>query len=222
MASVTATPVVPLPKRPMVPLGHVFQEGGDKPALILEAFIDYCCPFSARLFKRLTEEVAPAFPQMRLVFYQVPQPWHSQSVLLHESVAAVRHCHGLATTNEYQALLFANQKHFFDTHVMDLSRNQITQKLAELAATLDNVVQADVLARMTVDTSDPNVLNAGTPSTRVIKFYVKAHRKLGIHVTPTTRINGLEHETSSGWTLDQWSEFLAPYVACAARGYKRN
>jgi len=211
-----------LPKRPMVPLGHVFQDGSAAPAFVLEAFVDYCCPFSARLFKRLTEEVAPAFPQMRLIVHQVPQPWHSQSVLLHESVAAVRHCYGLATTNEYQALLFANQKQFFDTNAMDLSRNQITQKLAELAATLDNVEQAAVLARMTVDTSNPDSLNAGTPSTRVIKFYVKAHRKLGIHVTPTTRINGLEHDTSSGWTLEQWGEFLAPYVAFSARGYKRN
>eukprot|EP00946_MAST-07B_sp_MAST-7B-sp1_P003650 g3650.t1 len=206
----------------MVPLGHVFQDGGPSPILVVEAFVDYCCPYSARLFKRLTEEVAPRFPQMRLVFHQVPQPWHCQSTLLHESVAAVRHCYGLAKTNEYQALLFSNQVKYFDSNSMDMSRNQITNSLAELAAKLDDVDSRRVLERMTVDTSNPDVLNAGTPSTRVIKFYVKAHRKLGIHVTPTTRINGLEQETSSSWTLEQWSEFLAPYMACAAKGYKRN
>ena len=213
---------IALPKRPMVPLGHLYHDGGAAPVLVLEAFVDYCCPYSARLFKRLTEEVSPAFPQMRLIFQQVPQPWHSQSVLLHESVAAVRHCYGIAKTNEFQALLFANQKMFFDSNSMDMSRNQITGELAKLAATLEGVDEKAILARMTVDTSDPNVLNAGTPSTRVIKFYVKAHRKLGIHVTPTTRINGLEADTSSGWTLDQWSEFLEPYMACAGQGYKRN
>ena len=209
-----ATTVHPLPNRPMVPLGHVFQDGGDSPVFVFEAFIDYCCPYSARLFRRITEEVAPLYPEGCFIFQQVPQPWHMQSVLMHESVAAVRHCYGIKKTNEYQTLLFAHQKEFFDTNVMDLSRNQITQKLAELAATLNDVRVEDIVARMTVDTSNPNELNAGTPSTQVIKFYVKAHRKLGIHVTPTTRLNGLEHETSSGWTSEQWNKFLAPYFQC--------
>jgi hypothetical protein len=31
-------------------------------------------------------------------------------------------------------------------------------------------------------------------------------------VSPTTTLNGMVCDTSSGWSLDQWKEFLDPHV----------
>ena len=54
--------------------------------------------------------------------------------------------------------------------------------------------------------------NPGVPATRILKFYTKAARQVSIHVSPTTRINGVTVDTSSGWSLDEWKEFLDPIL----------
>ena len=131
---------------------------------------------------------------------------------LHESVIAVRHLYGLQATNKYQTLLFSGQQSFFDTKVEDMTRSDVADNLAEIAGTIEGVEKSRVLERLKVDRSDPEVLNGGTASTRVLKFYVKQHRLLGIHVTPTTRVNGIVCDTSSSWTVDEWKSFLAPYL----------
>jgi len=207
-----------LPKKPLAPLGHAWHLGGSLPNAVIEIFVDYCCPFSARLFKRFTTEVIPflsedAASSVRVIFQQLPQPWHPQSTLLHEAVIAVRHLYGLEKTNEFQTVLFQHQKSFYDSATEDMPRAKIAEALAELAASKISGVDKDaVLERLRVDRSDPEVLNGGTASTRVLKFYVKQHRLLGIHVTPTTRVNGIVCDTSSGWTKEAWLDFLAPYI----------
>ena len=40
------------PNGPLAPLGHVWMNSASQ--VVIEAFVDYCCPYSARLFKRLT------------------------------------------------------------------------------------------------------------------------------------------------------------------------
>ena len=221
---------VPLPRQPAVPLGHLWNwpSPAPEPYLILETFIDYCCPFSAKIFNRLTEEVIPAYnngdsprPRIKLIFQQVPQPWHPQSSLMHESVCAIRHLYGIQATNDYQRLLFASRDQFVDAVVMDESRTSISQRLAALAATLDGVEEEAVMERLKVIVTDTQK-NSGSASIRVLKFYVKQHRQLGIHVTPTCRINGMIVETSSSWTLKEWQDYLDPMISLSEGGYKRN
>ena len=214
------------PNRPCAALGHVwdFPPGTDAFATI-ECFVDYCCPFSAKIFHTLTTEILPHYnaqtPQLKVIFQQVPQPWLPQTATMHESVCAVRHLYGLALCNAYQTLLMASRNEFTDFMCCNETRTQTSVRLAELAGTLNGVDAKDVLLRLTPVFSETSK-NGGSPSIRVLKFYVRQHRQLGIHVTPTCRINNLVCETSSGWGLAQWQEFLDPMLALAGSGYKRN
>lgn len=57
-------------------------------------------------------------------------------------------------------------------------------------------------------------LNVGNKVTNDLKFQVKANRKLGVHVTPTVLFNGVEEGSiSSGWTEEQWQEWLKKNVS---------
>ena len=65
-------------------------------------------------------------------------------------------------------------------------------------------------ARLNKETKDKN---GGTLVTQKLKFHVKLGRQLGIHVSPTCCLNGLICDTSSGWTLEEWTAFLDPHVS---------
>jgi protein-disulfide isomerase len=63
--------------------GHVLNAGnGDQPHLI-EVFMDFTCPFSAKMWLPLVtndDNVAKAFPNVRIVMHQLPQPWHRMKI----------------------------------------------------------------------------------------------------------------------------------------------
>ena len=44
---------------------------------------------------------------------------------------------------------------------------------------------------------------------------MKLGRQTGIHVSPTTTLNGMVCDTSSSWDLEQWRAFLDPHVQAA-------
>ena len=44
------------------------------------------------------------------------------------------------------------------------------------------------------------------------KGKLSALLQMGMHVSPTTTLNGIVYDTSSGWTLDQWKELLGPLM----------
>jgi hypothetical protein len=50
------------------------------------------------------------------------------------------------------------------------------------------------------------------PLLQEIKWEVKASRQNGIHVSPTTTINGLIVDSSSSWGLPEWQQLLDPLV----------
>ena len=215
-----------LPNRPCAALGHPWNwSSTTEPLLTLECFVDYCCPFSSKIFTALTEQVIPHYnkesPKIKLIFQQIPQPWHPQSATMHESVCAVRHLYSIDITNLYQQLLMAHRNEYTDSICCNETRIQTSQRLAELAGSLEGVDVNNVMERLTPVFTDTSK-NSGSPSIRVLKFYVKQHRQLGIHVSPTCRMNGMIVDTSSGWSLEQWQEFLDPMVSLAGRGYKRN
>ena len=55
----------------------------------LSAWLDYACPFSAKLFKTVTTQVLPHYGDKVLVFYHHLQRWHPQSSMLHEAAIGV-------------------------------------------------------------------------------------------------------------------------------------
>ena len=45
-----------------------------------------------------------------------------------------------------------------------------------------------------------------------LKFHIKFSRQNGIHVSPTTTLNGLVFDSSSSWGLEEWRDVLDPYL----------
>ena len=80
--------------------GHRFIAGAGSnssatPALhTLELYLDYVCPYSAKLFNTVYHSVFPIvekkYPQkVQFIFRQQIQPWHPSSTLVHEAGIAV-------------------------------------------------------------------------------------------------------------------------------------
>jgi phosphoribosylformylglycinamidine (FGAM) synthase PurS component len=113
--------------------------------------------------------------------------------------------------------IFDNQSKFFDVEVYNKSRAQIYEELASLAANVRmafpnpflvfeiHVLQIGVpkelfLEQTLLDVSNGQK-NSGNAATRVLKMYVRQHRQLGIHATPSLRVNGIVIDCTSSWTL---------------------
>ena len=77
-----------------------------------------------------------------------------------------------------------------------------------------HVKEEDVLAKL-ARAVEEGALNTGNACTLELKFYVKLGRQTGIHVSPTTTLNGMVCDTSSSWDLEQWRAFLDPHVRAA-------
>lgn len=182
----------------------------------LELYVDYCCPFSAKQFLTLTRDVFPlvrANPSwaslLAVVFRQQVQPWHPSSTLLHESALAVLRLDP-AKFWEYSAALFDAQKDFFDVNVVNEPRNQTYRRLAKLAAQSVGLDEAKVYALLEVPDrpAQDGSLNVGNQVTNDLKLLTKMNRLVGVHVTPTVVFDGVVHDTSSSWSVDQWKEWL--------------
>ena len=79
-------------------------------------------------------------------------------------------------------------------------RTQIYEEFGDIADSI-GLPKDQYTQKFKLDTSNGQK-NGGNGVTRVMKFYVKQHRQLGVHVTPTIRVNGLLCDSSSGWTLE--------------------
>ncbi|GLI80527.1 hypothetical protein PoHVEF18_008882 [Penicillium ochrochloron] len=182
----------------------------------LELFLDYVCPFSAKMFKTFYAEgptVAQQYSsRLQVIFRQQIQPWHPSSTLTHEAGAAVLR---LAPEKfwEFSATLFQRQTEFFDVNVVNETRNKTYERLAKIAGSV-GVDEKKVLALLLIpETSNPNELNVGNQVTNDIKWMTKANRVVGVHVTPTVFFNGVEERgISSSFTAAQWGEWLAKNV----------
>lgn len=155
--------------------------------------------------------MAAASGKVQLVVHNVPQPWHCQSPLMHEVFFAVKALKPEALL-AFVGALYASQEQFYDEATCDMTRNQIYTALADIAAGV-GVDKAAVLDYVAIAPSAEGG-NTGNKATQAIKWAVKFHRCRGMHVTPTVLCNGLEApQVSSGWTPEQWKEFLAPWTA---------
>ncbi|KAI9880141.1 MAG: hypothetical protein M1830_005170 [Pleopsidium flavum] len=180
----------------------------------VEIYLDYVCPFSAKMFDTVYTSVLPLvkskYPSnLQFIFRQQIQPWHPSSTLVHEAGAAV-----LRLQSDkfwpFSAALFEKQKEYFDVNVVHESRNQTYERLAKLAGSV-GVNEKKVLELLEVsDKPDRDGgLNTGNGVTDDVKFMVKANRLTGVHVTPTVLFNGVvENSISSSFTKDQWEEWL--------------
>ncbi|KAL4912195.1 thioredoxin-like protein [Aspergillus aurantiobrunneus] len=181
----------------------------------LEIYLDYVCPFSAKLFKTFYTAARPIIieryqSRLQVIFRQHIQPWHPSSTLTHEAGAAILK---VAPEKfwEFSATLFEHQQEFFDVNVVNETRNQTYERLAKIGESI-GVNKNEFLELLTVAEipDERGQLNTGNKVTNDIKLMVKAGRVVGVHVSPTVYFNGIEEpEISSSFTAAQWEQWLA-------------
>ncbi|CAJ2500211.1 Uu.00g030640.m01.CDS01 [Anthostomella pinea] len=187
----------------------------------LELFLDYVCPFSAKQFNTIYNVVAPMVREkpswassLQFVFRQQVQPWHPSSTLTHESAVAVLRL----APEKYWAFsdaLFREQKAFFDVNVVNETRNDTYRRLAKIGAFVgvDEDAMYGLLA-IPDHAAEDGSLNVGNGVTNDLKVMVKMARLVGVHVSPTVIFDGVvAGDISSGWTKEQWHEWLTKNLA---------
>ncbi|SPO02301.1 uncharacterized protein DNG_04974 [Cephalotrichum gorgonifer] len=185
----------------------------------IEVYLDYACPFSAKIFNALLTTVAPLIrsnptwaSQAQLIFRHQIQPWHPQSTLLHESALAVNQ---VAPDKfwDYSRELFAVSQQFYDVNVVHETRNETYARLAKVAGGV-GVDEAEVLRRLRIsDKPVDGAYNAGNETTADVKTVVKMARLTGVHVSPTVILDGVvAAEVSSGWGEGEWKEWLTKNI----------
>ncbi|KAI6250987.1 hypothetical protein HI914_00145 [Erysiphe necator] len=182
----------------------------------LEIYLDYVCPFSARMFNTIYKQLIPKLEtdarfagHLQFIFRQQIQPWHPSSTLVHEAAVAVLRIDGNKFW-KFSEALFNESKSFYDVPVISETRNQTYARLAAIAEKVD-VSKSEVLNLLTVSDkpAEDGSLNIGNGVTNDLKVLIKMARLVGIHVSPTVLFDGVvESSISSSWTVDQWVEWL--------------
>ncbi|TFK43888.1 thioredoxin-like protein [Crucibulum laeve] len=183
----------------------------------LDIFLDFVCPYSAKMARTIDTLVKPKFSpggeydgKVKLLFRLQVQPWHSASTLTHEAALAVAR---VSPENfwKFSLALFEHQDEYFDIPTSHLTPLQIREKLAKLAATIIPADKVEQFKDLLALKSSPN---GGVAVTDDLKYNIKYARQNGIHVSPTCLWDGLvANEISSGWGEKEWSEFLKNKIA---------
>ncbi|KAF3898864.1 Disulfide bond formation protein D [Trichophyton interdigitale] len=185
----------------------------------LEIYLDYVCPFAAKMFKTFYGQVLPSLSEaassrLTVIFRPQIQPWHPSSTLAIEAALAVLKL-APAKFQQFSAALFEHQKEYFDANVVNETRNQTYERLAKLASKEAGVDEEAVMGLLRIS-DKPGAggdLNGGNGVTADVKIMTKATRVVGVHVTPTVFFNGIEERSiSSSFTRDQWLEWVEKNV----------
>ncbi|KAI5288073.1 hypothetical protein KEM55_009176, partial [Ascosphaera atra] len=144
----------------------------------VELFLDYTCPFSAKMFNTFYTSVKPLVDskydsKVQVIFRPQIQPWHPSSTLVHEAAIAVLK---LEPTKfwQFSHALFKDQKSYFDENVVNETRNQTYARLAKLASSIgvDETKVYDLLKISDKPASDGS-LNVGNGVTNDLKLIIK-------------------------------------------------
>eukprot|EP00999_Lentomonas_sp_LEN2_P000720 NODE_1716_length_758_cov_88.678288_g1667_i0.p1 GENE.NODE_1716_length_758_cov_88.678288_g1667_i0~~NODE_1716_length_758_cov_88.678288_g1667_i0.p1 ORF type:complete len:212 (-),score=21.80 NODE_1716_length_758_cov_88.678288_g1667_i0:40-675(-) len=205
---------------PSRPLGYLLKRASAVHPTKVECFCDPVCPFSCKMLKTLATSVVDSAPEhIEFVVHHCPQPWHPQSGMTIEAALAVEEvCIKSGKPDDslsFYKVLCEHQQQFVDVETYDKSRKQICDELADLAgATGVDREAVRALLQLNPEELAQGFKNPGTCVNQRFKQHVKFHRKRGVHVTPTVFVNGVEAgEVSSGWSGEQWLEFLQKFQA---------
>ncbi|KAK7053957.1 disulfide bond formation protein D [Favolaschia claudopus] len=184
----------------------------------LDIFLDYVCPFSAKLSLAIDNVLVPLLGpggryhgKVKVIFRPQVQPWHSSSTLVHEAGLAVPRV-APESFWPFSLALFKRQGEYFDIPTSTLTPLQIREKLVALAGEVIAVPSnaAGRFADLLLLKSSPN---GGTAVTDDLKYTIKFSRQNGIHVSPTVLWDGLvANEISSSWGEQEWSDFFLAKV----------
>ncbi|KAK3501166.1 thioredoxin-like protein [Neurospora crassa] len=194
-----------------------------QPLHTVEIFLDYVCPFSAKIYNTLYTTLLPSLrsehtdlgSKVQFIFRHQIQPWHPSSTLTHEAGLAVQRL-APAKFWDFSAALFKDQKAYFDVSLVNETRNETYKRLAKLASQSAGVDEKELYELLAIPTEkgDDGSLNVGNAVTNDLKTVIKMARLVGVHVSPTVIFDGVvAGEVSSSWTLEQWLEYLRKSVA---------
>ena len=218
----------PPPSWPAEPIGTKLNSAAP---ITIELFLDLICPFSMKMFCALYDGdmFAKLDGKVCFVFQNVPQPWHPQTVYLHEVSLLVKK-HSPAAFAKFVRAVYKEFAggfgRFFDEDTYEKSRKEIYAELVELAGGVGadkEKIAADLkLMKLVLPPAAPKPeLMALTEATTAIKWAVQYQRKRGVHTTPTVFVNGIENGIcSSGWDAAKWELFLEPLGADGFTGSK--
>lgn len=182
---------------------------------VVNLYLDYNCPFSAKLFLKLKPQVIPKLQELhpnkfQFVFVNVVQPWHTNSNLLHEfSLVVAKLLRGNLEKDidsntlfwDVSEVLFENKELFYDTANVNLNRNEIYQQISDLVFEKLSLPfsKDDVLRELTIqsETEKEKQSNSGNGATVDLKYFTKYLRNVGVHVTPTISINNIVNDSVS-------------------------
>jgi protein-disulfide isomerase len=139
---------------------------------------------------------------------------HPSSTLTHEAAVAVLKLDP-SKFWPFSSALFKDQKAFFDVNVVHESRNETYKRLAKIGASV-GVDESQILKLLMVSNkpAPDGSLNIGNGVTDDLKVLVKMARLVGVHVSPTVIVDGVvDNSISSGWTKEQWIEYLEKKTA---------
>lgn len=171
----------------------------------VEVFVDFCCPFSRKMFNTL-KEVIPMFrSRVDIVYMPMPQPWHPSSSVVHECYHAAVMAKPDAEMDLFDLTFDQALEKFGDVPSVDKSRLQMHKEWAVIYASV-GVDTGTFLANLALPEGQGP--NPGVPATQTLKFYIKAGRQLSMHVTPSIRLNSIACDSSSSWTVEDWKTFL--------------
>ncbi|KIY70383.1 hypothetical protein CYLTODRAFT_419853 [Cylindrobasidium torrendii FP15055 ss-10] len=203
-------------------LSHFVVVGKADAPHTLDIFLDYVCPFSAKIANGGIESVLRPLlskggkydGKVKVIARLQVQPWHGSSLYTHEAALAVARIKPEAYW-PYSLALFKHQEEYYDKPTLDLSPTQVRQKLAALAAeSLGNAGWSDAATTEFINLVTPqSTNNGGVAVTEDLKYTIKFSRQNSIHVSPTVLWDGIvANEVSSGWGEKEWSEFLEKKV----------
>ncbi|KAF8897880.1 hypothetical protein BD779DRAFT_406751 [Infundibulicybe gibba] len=198
----------------------------------LDVFLDYVCPFSAKIALVMDQVLAPLFNaggkyagKVRLIVRPQVQPWHSASPSRTKprlpSRAYPRSTFGHSASLYVSFLptspltpsppqLFKHQEAFFDIPTSTQTPLQIRKSLAVLAGQVLPPACVSEFGALLELRGSPN---GGVAVTDDLKYTVKYSRQNGIHVSPTVMWDGLvASAVSSSWGEVEWSKFLQAQV----------
>lgn len=215
---------------PKYSLSHFFfkpVESRYKAPNVVNLYLDYNCPFSAKIFFKFLKVI----PQLetrhpgkfQFVFINVVQPWHPNSVLLHEYslvVADSLRKHEPETSNEkfwaVSNAIFENKEQFYDSATANLGRNEIYQLIASTISksVLFPLKQKEIYDALEIHGTDvANASNSGNSATVDLKYFTRYQRTVGVHVTPTVSVNGIANDSvSSGLSEEDLLKVFDAYI----------
>lgn len=177
---------------------------------VLEIYIDFVCPFSAKQVKGVREHLVPLIEgqlknDLAVILRCTPQPWHASSTFTHEVFLAIVKADP-SKAWPFAYALMEKQVDFFDMNVAEETPNATRARLAKLAKDSVGVDEKKVLGYISLLGTSPN---SGTKVTDDLKLQVKLGRQNGIHVTPTCVLNGLvDSAISSSYGAAEWKKWL--------------